>query len=290
MAKPKAKKRKKVTVQLLKRIHAGEVTEPYRLMEEILQRDHGHLADAKIGIAWRMGWRSDTDGHMRLGQCRKRGDLDRELDGFDFMLLLNKEAWPGLNETQKRALVDHELCHAQIVIDSDGNPKKNDRDRLVCRIKKHDTEEFRAVVERHGLWTADLEQIAQAAINDAKRPLLKKDETKPTDPETKPESCETPAGRDAWKREPLGVLNLSDAVETFIADAGHRTVGALSDYMAGKGQFWAKDMQVGGRRKPPRFSEQIEEAFAAYWAAHPEFCGNAKSKADAEPAASGDKG
>lgn len=261
MAKPKTKKRKKVTVQLLKRVHAGEVTEPYRLMEELRDHDHGHLADAKIGIAWRLGWRSDPDGHLRLGQCRKRTDLDRELDGFDFMLLLNKEAWPQLNDGQKRALIDHELCHAQIVIDSDGNPKRNDRDRLVCRIKKHDTEEFRAVVERHGLWTADLEQIARAAINDANRPLLPRDDA--------PAPAAAVGGADdddSWKSEPLGVLNLDDNVETYLRAAGYAMLGELSAYMDRKNDFWAKDLEVGGERKPRSLKTKVEQAYASFWA------------------------
>jgi len=261
MAKPRTKKRKKVTVQLLKRVHAGEVTEPYRLMEELRDRDHGHLADAKIGIAWRLGWRSDPDGHLRLGQCRKRTDLDRELDGFDFMLLLNKEAWPQLNDGQKRALIDHELCHAQIVIDSDGHPKRNDRDRLVCRIKKHDTEEFRAVVERHGLWTADLEQIARAAINDANRPLLPKDDA--------PAPAAAAGGAnddDSWKSEPLGVLNLDDNVEVYLRAAGYTTVGELSAYMDRKSDFWAKDLEVGGEKKPRSLKTKVEQAYTSFWA------------------------
>lgn len=168
----KIKKRKKVTVRLIPREHAGKITEPWVLLNEIQRSNHAHLAEAQIGMAWRMGWRSDTDGHLRLGQCKKRGDLDRELDGFDFIVLLNSEAWPTLNDTQKRALIDHELCHAQIVCDADGQPKYNDRDRLVCRIRKHDVEEFRCIVDRHGVWTQDLEAIAKAAINDAARPLL----------------------------------------------------------------------------------------------------------------------
>ena len=256
----KTKKRKKVTVQLLKRVHGGEVTEPYRLMEEIRERDHGHLADAKIGIAWRLGWRTDTDGHLRLGQCQKRTDLDRELDGFDFMLLLNKEAWPQLNEGQKRALIDHELCHAQIVFDSDGLPKKNDRDRLVCRIKKHDTEEFRAVVERHGLWTADLEQIARAGINDADRPLLPK-----ADAKTPAAVAGEAPDDDAWKAEPLGVLDLDDNVEMYLRAAGYTTLGELSAYMDRKGDFWAKDLELGGEKKPRSLKTKVEAAYTGFW-------------------------
>jgi hypothetical protein len=168
----KPPKRKRVTVRLIREKHQGKTTEPYCLLAEIRQAYHGDLEGAKIGMAWRFGWRADIDGHLRLGQLKKRGDLDRELDDYDFIILLNQEAWEALNEKQKRALVDHELCHARIALDTDGQPKHDDRDRLVCRIRKHDVEEFREIVDRHGLWTSELEAIAKAAIADARRPLL----------------------------------------------------------------------------------------------------------------------
>ena len=111
----KPKKRKKVTIQLLKRVHAGEVTEPYKILEEILTKERNDLADLKLAIAWRIGWRPDANNILTLGRCRKRGDLDRELDGFDFVVLLNKEAWASLKTKEKQALIFHELCHSQVV-------------------------------------------------------------------------------------------------------------------------------------------------------------------------------
>jgi hypothetical protein len=79
----KPKKRKKVTVQLIREKHAGEVTEPCKILNQIRNRDHGHLEGVKIALAWRLGWRPDANGILSLGKCRKRGDLDRELDAED---------------------------------------------------------------------------------------------------------------------------------------------------------------------------------------------------------------
>jgi hypothetical protein len=141
---PKARKRKRVTVQFLKRIHAGKITEPYEIMEKIIAECRADLKDVRIGIAWRIGWRADSDGYMQMGKCRKRGDLDRELDDYDFIILLNKEAWPTLERQHKERWMLHELEHAQVCTDSNGEPKKDDRGRLVCRIKKHDSKSFAA--------------------------------------------------------------------------------------------------------------------------------------------------
>lgn len=102
MARAKKKSRKKVTVKLLERMHAGKVTEAYRIMEELIKKHHSHLAEAKIAIAWRFGWNVSVDGKWKLGQAKKGSDLDRELHEHDFVILVNHEAWnqSGLNEKQ----------------------------------------------------------------------------------------------------------------------------------------------------------------------------------------------
>lgn len=238
----KPKKRKKVTVRIIKEKHAGETTEPHKLLAEIRKKNHGHLEQAKIGLAWRSGWRSDTDGHMKLGQCRKSSDLDREMyEGFDFVILLNEEAWPTLNGEQKRALIDHELCHAALSMDANGEPKFNDRDRLCCRIKKHDVEEFRCIVERHGLYTQDLAEIATAAINDSKRPLLAEAEKGSKD-------SEETAPASAWRRWPISCLveqGLPAGKAKVLKEAGLTTMGKLMDRMnkAGGEDFWWKSIK-----------------------------------------------
>ena len=245
----KEKRRKRVTVKLIPRKHAGKVPEPYLIMEDMRAKHHANLTDAKIAMAWRLGWRADSDGILCLGKCRKRGDLDRELDSFDFVILLNSEAWEGLNTKQKEALIDHELCHAQIVIDSDGNPKKDDRDRLVCRIRKHDCEEFKCIVERHGFWTSDLAELAQATINDAKRPLL-----------ATVEATEKLAGPldDKWKKNSLAAAAISEKYIDKLEEAGVHTLGELQAKMNEHGQFWAKELKIARSRVA------IEDEFNRY--------------------------
>ena len=253
----KEKRRKRVTVRLVPEKHAGQITEPYRILAEIRKKDHAHLEEAKIGLAWRIGWKADTDKHLKLGQCRKRGDLDRELDSFDFIIMLNDEAWPSLNDAQKRALIDHELCHAALSLDSDGSQKYNDRDRLVCRIKKHDVEEFRCIVDRHGLWTQDLEEIAKAAINDAKRPLLEDGKNgKAEKGEKNGEPVSGPVNVKDWRgwnlerlsRFALGECGLPPGKVKLLESAGLSTLGKLMDAMNKSGQedFWWRDIRGFG--------------------------------------------
>lgn len=176
IGEPKEKARKQVAVQLVPEKHAGQITGPYRIMRELIEAHHPQLAEAKIAIAWRFRWRSDADGRIKLGQCKKGSDLDRELHGHDFVILLNHELWntSRFTEAQMRALLDHELCHAEVTKDSNGEPKVDDRGRKCYRIRKHDVEEFREIVARHGEWKSDIEAFVQAAQSSkgSNRPLL----------------------------------------------------------------------------------------------------------------------
>jgi hypothetical protein len=165
-------KPKKATIEFLPREDsAGQAREPYAIMERLIATERADLVQARIGIAWRIGWKRDKDGLLKCGQCKKRSELDRTLDAYDFVILLNKEAWPGFTAEQRERLIYHELCHAQIEVDDNGDEKRDEAGRLVIRGRKHDIQDFRAVVERYG-WDVDLSDLAQRNIADADRPLL----------------------------------------------------------------------------------------------------------------------
>lgn len=183
-----------MTVKLLEREHAGKTTEAYQILDRLVKKHHGQLVDANIAIAWRFGWSKDADGRLKLGQAKKGSDLDRELHQYDFVILLNHEAWNqgGLNQKQKDALVDHELCHCEVSMDTNGEPKQDEQGRTVYRIRRHDIEEFQDVVARHGLYTGKLEEFAAAAINDAKRPILKEAEKEKGGKNVKAKADEAP--------------------------------------------------------------------------------------------------
>lgn len=72
-----------------------------------------------------------------------------------FCIIISAPVWAELTSEQQTALVDHELCHFDVAEDKDGNP--------CLKTVGHDLEEFRAVVERHGLWTRDTRRFAEVA-------------------------------------------------------------------------------------------------------------------------------
>lgn len=137
---------------------------------DAVRRNHPELEEATIALAWRYGLKQNKDGQLTLGKCKKVGELDKQFQGHDFVIILNFEAWEILTPEQREALVDHELCHAAISTDPNGNPKKDARGRQMFRIRKHDIEEFGAVIARHGCYKADLENFVATAMRSKKPP------------------------------------------------------------------------------------------------------------------------
>ena len=147
-------------------------SEPYRILNE-MRRYHHDIDNARIALAWRINLKVDKDGHLILGKCVKVSDLQKEFADYDFIILLNREVWEDgeFTEEKKRALIDHELCHAAVSEDDDG-PRQDDRGRPVFRCRKHDIEEFHAIVQRHGTYKRDLEIFAEALLKKKRQPLF----------------------------------------------------------------------------------------------------------------------
>ena len=163
-------KPKKINFELIDRL---VFSEPYSHLDK-MRRFHGELQEAQIALAWCKALSPDKDGHLVLGKCVKVSDLHRELQDYDFIILLNQEVWMDEEFTQemKSALVDHELCHAARAFDSEGDEMRDERGRAVWRTRKHDIEEFQEIVKRHGCYKKDLERFADELLKKRAAPLF----------------------------------------------------------------------------------------------------------------------
>lgn len=179
MAKPP--KPKACNFELIPAKDKDHIPEPHRILAEVRAKFHKDLEHARIALAWRKALKPDKDGHLVLGKCVKASDLQKEFAAYDFVILLNREVWMELGFTveKKKALVDHELCHAAQVVDKYGMQKFDERGRAIWRTRKHEIEEFREIVERHGCYKRDLELFAEAMLKKRDMPLLAKMEEKP---------------------------------------------------------------------------------------------------------------
>jgi len=164
---------KKINFELIE-----EGTEPYTILAD-MREFHDEVDGAQIALAWNDNLSPDKDLHLILGKCVKISDLQKEFTAYDFVILLNRDVWedPEFTIEKKRALVDHELCHAAPQTDKDGEPRLDERDRPVWRTRKHDIEEFHSIVLRHGCYKRDLELFAEALLKKRKTPLFEEETT-----------------------------------------------------------------------------------------------------------------
>ena len=116
----------------------------------LIPTHHPRLAQAQI--AYLFVESLTRKGKELLAKIKKAGALERYLGEVDYVLIVNYEAWQHLTDAQRRALIDHELCHCTVTSDKSGKPRYG--------LRGHDLEEFTEIVERHGLWQVDVEDFA----------------------------------------------------------------------------------------------------------------------------------
>lgn len=123
---------------------------------ELIKQFHPHLLGMSIPLLYIFRSKAaESNGKTVLGKAKRVSGMNAFLayrhlveEGEDypplvFVIELAKDYWYHLTPEQRVALVDHELCH----FGPDG-------------MRAHDVEEFREVIDRHGLWRPDLEKMA----------------------------------------------------------------------------------------------------------------------------------
>lgn len=175
-AAKKIKTGKKVNFLLIpEQDDKGKTPEPYLLLKEVRDLNHGDTHEARIAMAWRLRTKADKDGNIVLGKCVKVSDLYREYADYDFIIVLNKDFYDDLEVTkeQRMALIDHEMMHcAPTYNDETGEHEVDERGRYLFRLRGHDFEDFNDIIQRHGIWKRDLTRVAELLAQKRKNPLF----------------------------------------------------------------------------------------------------------------------
>jgi hypothetical protein len=122
---------------------------------------HHNLRLVEIRYVWRDKAAVSKGRHV-LGKARLIRGLNAFLAGTGdegddrpfFVMEIAEDTWTHmLDDSQRWALVDHELCHMKVVFDAAGLPELS--------IRGHDVEEFAAVIQRNGLWSDAMRGFAE---------------------------------------------------------------------------------------------------------------------------------
>lgn len=136
-------------------------TEAFALAQPIIAAHHPHLAACRIlyvlsTAAPRRGGRDLLARTLKLaGLVRWLSDFQEESQPYDVVVQLFADQWNRMQIEQREALIDNELCRiAEGDPDIDGKP--------TFHLRGHDFEGFAENIERHGLWSADMQLMARA--------------------------------------------------------------------------------------------------------------------------------
>lgn len=147
------------------------------IAKEIIQKHRPYLGHVKITYMFRPEG-SVTDDKVIAGMCVRVDDRNRSVHDYDFIIEIAKDVWDEApTEEFKTALVDHELGHAGIRMDEEGDVRYDEKtNRPKTYIKKHDIEEFEDVLDRHGAYHKALRNFLDAFARNKARKKSKTDE------------------------------------------------------------------------------------------------------------------
>jgi hypothetical protein len=140
--------------------------------------EHRHLAENEVAIGWLMrttpkvkGGKT-TLGSIHDTKTMAQGGfkdlfamlLERLLGTVpQYLVVLDLEFWNAATDTQREALVWHELAHCRQATDMYDAPKYDKDGNPVYALVSHDIEAFRSEVTRFGAWTPDIAEFIAAA-------------------------------------------------------------------------------------------------------------------------------
>jgi len=144
-----------------------DAPEVKQIADELIPKYHSHLIDMDVRIDYVFCSKTPKrNGKEVWGTCRKVTNLNAHLAGQEspfFVITISEPVWGVLPPDKRKALVDHELCHAE----SQYNQKEDDDgedDVIKLSIRPHDVEEFACIIRRHGLWRDDVKDFVQEAL------------------------------------------------------------------------------------------------------------------------------
>lgn len=129
--------------------------EVYDLMVPIIEAHHEHLVDARILLLFR-DQAAKKAGKLVAATASKMSGTDNAIADatppYTFKIIIANDLWTLNTDAWLEALLDHELSHCG------GNSEDG------WELLAHDLEEFSAIVERHGLWKADVKDFCERVM------------------------------------------------------------------------------------------------------------------------------
>jgi predicted metallopeptidase len=126
-------------------------TEVIHLAEDLISKYHPALEEARIAFVFQDNGTGRQD-RVELAKTSKIQAKMQPLLEYDFLIVITEDQYMRISSKAREALIEHELCHC-------GGDASNG-----WKIRHHDIEEFREVIERYGAWNIDLAKDLQSIM------------------------------------------------------------------------------------------------------------------------------
>jgi len=133
-----------------------EAVEVEEIAKILIPEFHKHLEAANIKYLFQ-DKASSHGGLVTIAKASKSSPIHRSIHKFDFIIIVGKDIWETLNDTQRKAVIDHELCHCI----------KGNFDNWCTT--PHDCEEFVEVIERYGEDAVAIKKLLNALKKDSSK-------------------------------------------------------------------------------------------------------------------------
>lgn len=117
----------------------------YQLIYDLISKYHrNRIENVNCLVMWRHNNKMDKDGYIFIADINKSSDKVRELREHDVIIGINKNVWEMLSLNEKNTVIDTLLERITVSQNKSGEPKEDDRSRVIFRLRKpevicHDT-------------------------------------------------------------------------------------------------------------------------------------------------------
>lgn len=119
------------------------------MVKELIKTVHTELAEAEVKVAVLSVLPSGSSdkkqtpaikhqGYPAIALIKINSVRDRAEGKADATILVDAKKWEEMTETQRRAVIDHELTHLQVVRDDQGHVESDDQGRPKLKMRLHD--------------------------------------------------------------------------------------------------------------------------------------------------------
>lgn len=147
--------------------------EVFLLVNEVRDQYHPDLveAGATIDVLFAFNDKGNpvaSGGYPALAVIRIISLKNRVKGMSDAEITIDGDVYKGMNDLQRRALIDHELHHLMVKRDKENNIQFDDADRPKFKMRKHDYQMgwFRAIAVRHGKNSPEVYQASMLMQQD----------------------------------------------------------------------------------------------------------------------------